>query len=418
MTSETPDICPNCTSALPAAGKYPPWCTQCEWGLADPEAPGDGFLRAWRDRRSASLAEALYAEVSGAKIGRPGWDAARVVSYLLALCVHACTLGLFGLACWLVWTRPNIVTVIIAVVLALVALFVAPRLGRIRDRGDVRRRADAPALFGLLDRVGSEVGARPVDAVVVSGAFNASYGTAGLRRRRVLELGLPLWDTLPAQQRVALIGHELAHGVNGDSRHGLIVGTSLSTLSRLYHATLPGGPDRRMNYLVDLMARTLQRALSSVIFAVLTIQHAITMRAGQRAEYLADDLAARVTSPATVADTLDTMLTTVDSHAVAVRRHALNTGGEFWNDRREALAGLPEPERERRRRLAARQRVCVDDSHPPTHLRIAALRGRPDAEPRVRLEADEEQRIQAELAPDYARIAKELRESARAALYR
>jgi hypothetical protein len=41
-----------------------------------------------------------------------------------------------------------------------------------------------------------------------------------------------------------------------------------------------------------------------------------------------------------------------------------------------------------------------------------------DAEPRVRLEADEEQRIQAELAPDYARVAKELRGSARAALYR
>jgi Zn-dependent protease with chaperone function len=356
--------------------------------------------------------------VSGANVGRPGWDAARVASYLLALCVHACTLGLLVLACWLVWTTPNVVTIIIAVVLALVAFFVAPRLGRIRDRGGIRFRADAPALFGLLDRVGAEVGARPVHAVVVSGAFNASYGAVGLRRRRVLELGLPLWDTLPAQQRVALIGHELAHGVNGDSRHGLIVGTSLSTLSRLYHATLPGGPDRRMNYLVDLMARALQRALSSVIFMVFTIQQAITLRAGQRAEYLADDLAARVASAAAVADMLDTLLTTADSHTVAVRRHALGTGVEFWNDHREALASLPEPERERRRRMAARQRLRVDESHPPTHLRIAVLQGRPEAEPRIRLEADEEDRIKAELAPDYTRVAKELRESARAALYR
>jgi hypothetical protein len=115
---------------------------------------------------------------------------------------------------------------------------------------------------------------------------------------------------------------------------------------------------------------------------------------------------------------LDTLLTTADSHTVTVRRHALGTGVEFWNDRREALASLPEPERERRRRMAARQRLRVDESHPPTHLRIAVLQGRPEAEPRIRLEADEEDRIKAELAPDYTRVAKELRESARAALYR
>jgi Zn-dependent protease with chaperone function len=365
------------------------------------------------------MVDALYEEVSGTEIGRPGWDLARVASYALALCVHAGTLALIVAAGLLLWMDVNVVTIIVAAVLLIVAFFVAPRFGRLPRQENVRLRADAPALFGLLDRIGAEIGARPVHAVVVTGAFNASYGTVGLRRRRVLELGLPLWDTLTEPQRVALLGHELAHGVNGDSRHGLIVGTSLSTLGRLHHALRPGGRDHRMNYIVDLMARLLQRAVSSVVALVFRIQRATTLRAGQRAEYLADDLAARVASPAAVTSMLDTLVTTEDSHAAAVRRYALNAQKtEFWDDRRQALAGLPERERERRRRMAARQRLRVDESHPPTHLRIAVLRSRPDADPRIHLEPGEQDKIQTELRPDYARVAKELRESARAALYR
>ncbi|MCW2862444.1 MAG: hypothetical protein JWP48_4152 [Actinoallomurus sp.] len=365
------------------------------------------------------MVDSLYEEVSGAEAGRPGWDLARAASYALALCVHAGTLALLVVAGLLLWLDANVVTIIVAAVLLLTAFFVAPRFGRLPRKENVRFRADAPALFGLLDRIGAEIGARPADAVVVTGAFNASYGTVGLRRRRVLELGLPLWDTLTEQQRIAILGHELAHGVNGDSRHGLIVGTSLSTLGRLHHALRPGGRDHRMNYIVDLMARLLQGAVSSVVALVFRLQRATTLRASQRAEYLADDLAARVASPAAAASTLDTLVTTGDSHAAAVRRHALNAQKiEFWDDRRQALAELPEQERERRRRMAARQRLRVDESHPPTHLRIAVLRSRPDAEPRIRLEPGEPEKIQAELGPDYARVAKELRESARAALYR
>jgi Zn-dependent protease with chaperone function len=253
---------------------------------------------------------------------------------------------------------------------------------------------------------------------VVSPAFNAAYGTVGLWRRRVLEIGLPLWDALSEQERVALIGHELAHGVNGDSRHGLIVGTSLSSLRRLHSAVMPGGGDARVNYLIDLIARAVQGAAAWVIGLVFRLQMMITLRAGQRAEYLADRLAARVASPAAAMSMLDRLLTSADSHTAVVRRQALPRSTAFWDDHRQGIAGLPELERERRRRMAARRRLRVDESHPPTHLRIAALKDRPEAEPRIRLESAERDRIQAELAPDYDRVAKELREAARAALYR
>jgi Zn-dependent protease with chaperone function len=419
MSAEPPYICPNCTNAIEADDNFPVWCTQCEWGLGDDGPPPAGPVRGRLGRRSGRMVEALYEEVSGKEIHRPGWDLARVVSYLLALAVHAFTLSLLLVAALLMWKARNLFTMLIALILVLTAFAIAPRLGRLsKKKGDVRFREDAPALFGLLDRIGAKMNARPVDAVVVSSMFNAAYGTVGLRRRRVLKIGLPLWDSLSEQERVALIGHELAHGVNGDSRHGLIVKTSLSSLSRLHSAVMPGGGDARVNYLIDLIARAVQGTAAWVIGLVFRLQMMITLRAGQRAEYLADCLAARVASPAAAMGVLDRLLTSADSHTAVVRRQALPRSTAFWDDHRQGIAGLPELERERRRRMAAREQLRVDESHPPTHLRIAALKGRTEAEPRIRLESAERDRIQAELAPDYDRVARELREAARAALYR
>jgi Zn-dependent protease with chaperone function len=416
MSAEPTHICPNCANAIEAAGDFPAWCAQCEWGLGDGTPPA-GPVRGRLGRRSAHMVEALYEEVSGKEIHRPGWDLARVLSYLLALAVHAFTLSLLLVAALLMWKARNLLTMIIVLILVLTVFAIAPRLGRL-PKEHVRFREDAPALFGLLDRIGAEMDARPVDAVVVSPAFNATYGAVGLRRRRVLEIGLPLWDVLSEQQRVALIGHELAHGVNGDSRHGLVVGTSLSSLGRLHSAVLPGGGDARVNYLIDLVARAIQGAAAWLIGLVFRLQMIITLRAGQRAEYLADRLAAQVASPTAAMDMLDTLHIAADSHTAVVRRQALPRSTAFWDDHRHGFAALPERERERRRRVAARRRLRVDRSHPPTHLRIAALKGRPDTEPRIRLQGAERDRIQAELAKDYDRIAKDLREAARAALYR
>jgi Zn-dependent protease with chaperone function len=419
MSVKPPHTCPNCANVIEAADNFPVWCVQCEWGLGDDETSSAGSVRGRLDRRSARMVETLYEEVSGKEIHRPGWDLARVVSYLLALAVHAFTVSLLLVAALLMWKARNLFTILIMLVLVLTAFAIGPRLGRIpKKNGDVRFREDSPALFGLLDRIGAEMDARPVDAVVVSPTFNAAYGVVGLRRRRVLEIGLPLWDTLSGQQRVALIAHELAHGVNGDSRHGLIVGTSLSSLSRLHSAVLPGGGDARVNYLIDLIARAIQGVAAWLIGLIFRLQKMITLRAGQRAEYLADRLAARVASPAAVQGMLDTLLTREDSHITVVRRQALPRTVAFWDDHRQGIATLPELERERRRRMAARRRLRVDESHPPTHLRIGALNGRPDGEPRIRLESAEQDRIQVELGPDYDRVAKDLREAARAALYR
>lgn len=414
-----PRACPDCASPLSITAGFPTWCARCEWGLAEPEEPaGRGFGRAWFAARSARLVQSLHEELARTRVRRPGWDLARFASYLLAVVVHAFTFGVLVLAATLAWTVPNVVGIGLALVLVLLAFVIRPRFGRLDKDAIVRRRADAPALFALLDRVADELGARHVHAVVASGSFNASYGTVGLRRRPVLEIGLPLWEALSGQRRVALLGHELAHGVNGDARHSLIVGTSLSSLHRLYLALRPGGRDHRVNYLIDLTVRMIQGALSGVVSLLFRAERALNFRAGQRAEYLADELAAKVASSAATVEMLDTHLTCATTHSRVVHQHALNARrADLWDEQREALQHLPELEKERRRRMAARQRLRVDESHPPTHLRIALLGARPPIPAKVRLDPAEEQRVCAELARDHEAIARRLTEAARDALY-
>jgi Zn-dependent protease with chaperone function len=237
---DTSEKCPECGEPVLAAQHHPAWCPACEWGVISPNEQRASFFRSRLDRWSARQAESLFQQVSGSAVNRPGWSLARVASYALAVCVHAVMLALIGIGIWLILGISSVPSIVLGLFALLLAFEVRPRLGNLRKLKHVRRREDAPVLFALLDQVAAEAGAKPVHAVLADGNWNASYLAIGWRGRRVVTLGLPLWDALPADQKVALLGHEFAHGVNGDARHGGIVGTSVATLARLYAMFQPG----------------------------------------------------------------------------------------------------------------------------------------------------------------------------------
>jgi Zn-dependent protease with chaperone function len=349
-------------------------------------------------------------------VRRPGWGVARLASYALALSIHLSSVVLLAIGVWLIVTARNFITVLFAILALFLAFGLRPRLGSFRRLANVRYRDDAPVLFGVLDQVAAEVGAKPVHGVVANGEWNASYSAVGWRRKRVVTLGLPLWDVLSADQKVAVLGHEFAHGVNGDARHGAVVGTSLATLARLHSSLLPGPrlrprPQMRTGTL-DLLMQAGRALPRGVIRAVFTTEHLISRRAGQRAEYLADAIGARVASPASMADALDAIGTGRETYRNVMERRAsrrsypagTGSGPAFLDELRSALQDIPENEKERRRRVNQHALRKADDTHPPTHLRIRMLRGLPPRGASVLLAAAQEDKIRAELAADYARI--------------
>ncbi|MFI6562510.1 M48 family metallopeptidase [Streptomyces sp. NPDC050534] len=217
-----------------------------------------------------------------------------------------------------------------------------PRAPHLPDSGPVLLRADAPGLYALVDEIARTVGTRGVDRIVVDTQPNASVNSHGLRGRRQLTLGLPLWEILTPQQRIALLGHELAHYSNGDTRRALVVSRAYASLTAWHYYFAPT-PDPT---LIEMFVNLVFAVPRLLVLSLLTLLDHLTFRAAQRAEYLADRGAASAGSTAAAEELLDLLLV-VESVDVVLRREAnraaLTRGARCPRGRGRGRARLGEP---------------------------------------------------------------------------
>ncbi|WP_018567091.1 M48 family metallopeptidase [Streptomyces sp. PsTaAH-124] len=429
--------CPECGARVPVDERFTVWCAACDWNV-DPgerqehrqkqetekrrgKRPGQGRLEEARRALARRHGERLHTEMTrdGADL-RARRDGASVLAYALALAVHGVTAALLagGVLC-LVWGWGGGLMLLGAVLLVM-AVALRPRLSSPLGDGTVLRRADAPELYALVDEVARAVGTRGVDTISVGKEINASVISRGLRGRRALDLGLPLWEVLTPQQRVALLGHELGHYANGDTRHGRVVGSALRSLATWRYYFLPTPRPS----LGEMIVNAVYAVPLLLVQGTLSLLDHLTLRATQRAEYLADREAARTASTEAAAGLMDQMLV-LDSIDVFLRRESNNAalagarsarrnaagardGGDLWTRLAAHLASVPEHEYERQRRVGARRGHSVDSTHPPTHLRRAFLLTGPPAEPAVVLDEARQRRIAAELATARAEVARSI----------
>lgn len=94
-------------------------------------------------------------------------------------------------------------------------------------------RSDYPALYGLLDRMTKELGTTPVAGLILNEEYNASITQIGIRRKKLVTLGLPLLSVLTPQERVVVLAHEFGHGLNRDPVRGFVFWTTTFTLQSL-----------------------------------------------------------------------------------------------------------------------------------------------------------------------------------------
>ncbi|MDX3234477.1 M48 family metalloprotease [Streptomyces sp. ME03-5709C] len=392
MESDGGRPCPHCGQRLTEDDRFVVWCAACDWNVRggnEDDEGHDGPVDAFRRRLSRAYGEELFARMTSDRPPRPGRGAAYVGAYAIAGFVHLLTLAVAGAGVWLLVTGWRvIIPAVLGVMLLGLAWLMRPRLGRVPRNGVRLQRADAPALYTLLDEVADALGAPRADVVVVVGAFNASVHVAGLRRRKVLTIGLGLWEVLTPQQRVAVLGHEFGHFVNGDTSETLFIGSAQRTLVEWYVLLRPQDDSSGLG-LVESAVRLFMFVPTSAVLLTLHVLAHLTLRAGQQAEYLADDLAARVGSTDAARDMLDVLLLGdavgfwLDQQSVmagTVHRATRGAGREpdeaVWERLKEYVASIPAHELERRRRLSALTAHAEDQTHPPTHLRRAAVERR------------------------------------------
>ncbi|PRY79382.1 Zn-dependent protease with chaperone function [Yoonia maritima] len=247
-----------------------------------------------------------------------------------------------------------------------VGVFLLPARFRAPERA--LRRNDAPRLFKDLDRVSEALGAPKVTVVAVDGSFNAF--AAMHRKEVVLGIGAVLWDASSPEQRLALVAHETAHFVNGDPSRTRVIGFALQMLDKWEMLLEPDFGDAAHAFaaLLLLPFRWLVALLNETIRTLLYVQM-------QRAEYLADALAAEAAGGNAVKQLLSTISLSEYIDEQWSTRHGVGSARG-----RDVIKMIVEPVVQ----LNADERVeiamgngkvdhSVDTTHPPTHYRIAFL---------------------------------------------
>jgi Zn-dependent protease with chaperone function len=422
--------CPACGATLVRERQASPWCERCGWGI-DRYDPEPGATR-WQ-RRTGALAHTIayrltlaqFRQLSGAGAAgaspstiparpvRPPrrWGAARFAAVVFAIGYYAALLGLIYVGVQLVLYRFPNPTIAFGLLLLGIAMYIAPRPGRL-GAGEWRlRREDAPTLFALIDRTAAAVGTRPPAVVAVEPWFNAATTSIGLRQRRVLILGLALWGCLDPQQRLALLAHELGHFKNGDIRRGPLIWpamTALRRLSGLFTRRRTSGSI--VDIIVEPIVNLVMRIVSVGFYAAHLGVMAVLLRDSQRREYLADHRAAQLAGSRATVQLMDLLVSDVDS-VIASRARARQTQ-VAW---REAAATALGPDRaatlRRLRQLSTRHDVSLWTTHPPAGLRAWLIEASARQEPTLVLSDEESVRIDAELEPHYQRSRRDLAQS-------
>ncbi|MET9650189.1 M48 family metalloprotease [Streptomyces sp. NPDC006460] len=411
--------CPACGERVPVEERFVTWCDACGWNV-DPAAahaePRRSRTEALRRRAARHHGEQLLAELSrgGAEPRADGGPA--MLARLLAAAVHGLTVALTACALYLIVAGWSTVTQpLLGGILLALAVVLRPRFGKLDKDLPVLHRADAPALFALLDEVAAAAGTSGVHAVVVGPEANAGVTAYGVRQRRVLHLGLGLWEILSPQGRVALLGHEFGHYAHGDTRHLLLVGSALRSLHTWRYMLAPNSADT----LAEVAANVLTAPPRWTVEGVTILLDHLTLRASQRSEYLADTTAARTGGAPAAVELLDRLLVAdgvegeLHRESVAARTRIGGTRRDdaadgLWGRLAEWAENVPAREYERLRRVGELRGHRVDSTHPPTHLRRRLLAEGEAFPARVTVNAATTTAIDGELAGMRRQVARDV----------
>jgi heat shock protein HtpX len=407
----TVELCPNCHSPVHRADFSQPWCPRCEWNLGayDPVLlPPRGwlFLERRGHRRAFAVDQQLFDQYAHALPQRPGWTRSRVALVVISALLMLAFSAAFVAGSLMVFQ--GFPRILVGLCLLVLAFWLRPNVGRApRRKGDLRRD-QAPSLWGVVDKVAQAAGTQPPHRIILNLDYNASVGRPGLRNQRILWLGVPLWLTLAPQMRIALLAHEFGHEVNGDPNRGLLVSPALDTFRRWAQWT---GADRTLAYVFDLdrdhrnvlqvIFELLLWAVSRVFLLIHLGLLAIGLHDHQRAEYLADGIAAQVAGTEATVGLLDRLVLDDDVQRVVgygAETQAPLEWAEMVDRLQESRQGLP---LNLCRQLSIRS-TDLWSSHPPSGMRARMVESRAREQAQVSLSSREWSRIDHELLNWYA----------------
>ncbi|MFC5448827.1 M48 family metallopeptidase [Paenibacillus aestuarii] len=394
---ETNVICPACSHEISVVKGYVTWCEKCNWNLQAPEPyqPVNIFERIYLKAGEKSNKQILDSLLQKEGSQTVKFSYLKLFTLLAASLVHIASLVFFIFGCFLIQNDfPNILFIILGISLVVLAWFTFPRLERLRQKP--LPRESFPHLYKLADELSDVLHADKIHGIFIDEKYNASFSQVGWKQRKILYLGLPLLTVINKEETVALFSHEIAHGVNGDLNRNLWFGSAVRTLSWWYDITQPdrSGKSSIFTIIVDLLLYV----LSKIIYLFLYILGHLNWRDAQRAEYLADQLAATAAGKHAVQSLLDKLHLYKTFEFTILKAMNTQREGQLFADLAEQFTSIPAKELERIQRIARLEHARLDGTHPPTSFRINYIDALADEAPAYTMSDDTYASVKSELS--------------------
>lgn len=376
-SSPTRTQCPKCHATVPVYEGFPTWCDQCGWNQGNPTAePPRGRLQRlfekWAKKQNRLRFQQVLRDASLPTVRK--LTPARLVAYGAAGLVHSLTVAAFALGIWFLFLDIHLIfRILFAVICFLLSAVLFPRLHFSIPHNPLSRE-QFPGLYRLANEIAQALHCRPVECIAITGnVFNASMVRMKWTRRRYLDLGLPLLTVLSPQERVALIGHELAHTVVGDPFEELFVHAAMDSLRGWIQVLRPDA----MPFLTAVLVFPITIVRYALIYLANLLWYALLVLLwgeSQLSEYFADLLGARIGGTTASLDGLRKLPLGRVYDAWEYAARVDGTGATFFADLRSRFARVPEREYERLRRVQEASRDEVTTTHPPLARRQEFLR--------------------------------------------
>ena len=419
MMDNSQTLCDQCGKTVPVISGYIPWC-DCGWNLdfSEMDKTSDNPFQKIYKNLGQRRGRAIYNHLKNKRIEKSGFSFTNILIVSFAIAIQMLVLCLFLLGLYLIiFNFSNILMLILGIGLLGMTWLSRPRFQSVPPNNITKE--NFPEVHKLVKKVSDALEIAPPDFIVIDAGFNAGISTVGIFQKKAIFIGFSLFTILDAEEKIALISHELAHFSNGDPLRFVFVSTTLNTLIWWHHIL-------HRDYFWDFnngIIMAIAEFISNMLFHILSfiplvfiyIFTYMVLDQSQKAEYLADKLGTQISGTKAFINMLEKSLL-YPQISIAIQRAALNknTAGAIGEIQKE-IHHFPPRQFERITRTAEFEESSLDATHPPTAFRIKMLNAIRD--PVLTLSKMEEIALNKELEKLTEEINKKLTDSFQRSLY-
>lgn len=388
--------CPKCGAEMPVNPGFITWCDKCGWNInfdVRRKSNKDIFeilSNSENQQVCKKVFDNINKEVKKNRKKRP----AAIIACIIALAVHLCTILWFLLGLDLIIFHLNALTFPMSMLCLIISRYLMPKFSSFVEHGIPR--AVYPEIYNFVDKISKEMNAPKIDIIVFNYDFNASFKKVGIKGKRVLTIGTPLFSILSEEERIALLAHEIGHNVNNDVGRSFLIESALVTLARIYFFMNPTKSENI--WLIILLPITLIRWLiSKVVFRIWYSFGRLVWSDRQYSEYLADYLASKISGSGAELSLLQKLYYYPTFYLALERVIRYKYNNDVLDEFKKCIKNVPEREIKRISLLEKSELSRVDASHPPTSYRVDFIKQNYISQRKIKLSQSELERLNYEL---------------------